>query len=236
MVILNIFLLLLLNNLIFCIKNKINKYKDNKINLRILNVNPIQNIPVDNNIPIIVQDINENENISNHINNIPIPIRIPIIIPDINNQIKIITNTSIKINNTKKDPMCTPECCAGCEVQFQKLALQKNCITNICKCQIIEINKEKINETIKNIKEDKLISLMKYEDGFNNREENNFSYSYYLFIIIIFVIYEIYVIYKMNDKGNLFINKNSLKKDKEKRIKDYMDLLYGDEELIECLI
>ena len=162
MVILKIFVFFLFNNLAFCIKNKINKFKDNKINLRFLNTNPIQNIPVDSNIPIIVQDIYKNDNISNHnTNNRPIPIHIPIILPDINNQIKIITNTSIKINNTNKDPMCTPECCAGCEVQFQELTLQKNCITNICKCQIIEINRQKINETNKELKQEKLISLMK---------------------------------------------------------------------------
>ena len=229
MISLNIFVLFLLNKISFSLKNKFNNNRENKINMRFLDMIP--NIPVENNIPIIiVQDINKFDNKSNPNNN-PNPIIFPIIIPD-NNKVKIITNTSIKINTTKMDPMCTLECCAGCRVQFQKLAAQKICITNICKCQIIEINTEKINATNginNNIKEEKTLLFL-------NNLETNFSYFYYSFVIFLFIIYEICILYIINYKGKEFNNNNTFQKDKESRIRDYMDLLYDDEELIECLI
>ena len=238
MVTLKIFLLFVLNKFVFSLKNKMNnKYNiiQNKENLRSLQL--IQNIPVDNNIPIIVQDINRDNKNPNIIENNPIPIHIPMI-TDLNKPLNIITNTSIKINNTNKDPMCTPECLAGCEVQFQKLVLQKNCIINICKCQIIEINSEIVNETFvnNNIKEEKiLMSIFNNNDKFKNISDE-FPYTYYFFILFFFVIYEIYIVYKLSNKGFVFNNEFVINKDKEKRIKDYLDLLYEDEELIECLI
>ena len=225
--ILKLFLIFVLNKISFSLKNKFNK--NNPIYLRSLNVIP--NIPVDNNIPIIVvQDINKIDNKTNT-QNTRNPMIIPIILPD-NNKIKIITNTTFKINTTKMDPMCTPECCAGCRVQFQKINAQKNCITNICKCQIIEINNEKIEKTSginKNITEEKALLLL-------NNLEDDFSYFYYSFIIFIFVIYEIFILYKIYYKGKEFYNNNIFQKEKESRIRDYIDLLYDDEELIECLI
>ena len=40
----------------------------------------------------------------------------------------------------------------------------------------------------------------------------------------------------INYKGKEFNDNNTFQNDKESRIRDYMDLLYDDEELIECLI
>ena len=242
--VLKIFLLFILFELIFSLKSNIfNNNVKNRMKFRFLNF--IQNTPVENNIPIIVQDINNNDNPKHkaNINLNPIPIHIPII-SDGNNKVKIITNTSIKINTTKMDPMCTPECCMGCRVQFQKLIMQKNCITNVCKCQIIEINSEKINENIEindDIKVEKIIFLL------NNKKdkkidmeniENDSSHSYYLIILFIFVIYELSIIYKFisKRKENDDDNTKSFKREKEKRLKDYIDLVNDDEELIECLI
>ena len=235
MAILKILLLFLLNSMTTSIKNKIINIKNNKNNLRSLNM--IQSIPVDNNIPIIIPELNKNNN-PNNIQNI----HIPIINRDLNNSIHIITDTSIRINTTKKDPMCTPECCVGCEVQFQKVIMQKNCIINVCKCQIIEINSEKINETVstnknKTITEGNTFLLLMDNKKLFNNTENSISYTYYLFILFAFVIYEIYIIYRLNFKGfEINNNSESLKKDKEERIRDYMELVYGDEELIECFI
>ena len=238
---LKIFLLCILNQIVFSLKKKTNKITLSKQNFRFLN--QIHNIPVDNNIPMIVGDINkDNQNQDNlQINLIPI---IPMI-TDLNNSINIITNTSIQINNTNRDPMCTPECCAGCEVQFQILILQKNCIINICKCQIIEINSEiegETNETsglkddIKDIKEDKtFFLLMNNKKKLSNLGDEE-SYSYYFIILFLFVIYEVYIVYKITKKDFEVNNELILNKDKEKKIKDYMDLLYDDEDLIECLI
>ena len=237
MVSLRIILLLSFNRIIFASKNKLDNINKNNLNLRFLNIIP--NIPVENNIPII-QDINKN-NINSApkmIENNQNPLHIPIIIPQLNSQMNIITNTSIKINMTNKDPMCTTECIAGCEVQFQKVLMQKNCIINVCKCQIIEINSEKINITNgdNKIEEEKIVlSLMDYKNKMISIEDT-FPYIFYFYILLIFVIYEIYILYKLNYKEFAFNNEDILKKDKENRIKDYMDLLYDDEDLIECLI
>ena len=239
MMALRIILLFLFNQIAFSLKNKIDNNNNKKIR-NLVGLNYIQIIPVENNIPII-QDINNNNNLNvdpKIIQNNQNPLHIPIIIPNLNNQLHIITNNSIKINMTKKDPMCTPECITGCEVQFQKILMEKNCIINVCKCQIIEINSEKINITNGNttIKEEKIsLSLMDYKNKMVSIEDN-FPYTFYFFILLIFVIYEIYILYKLNNKEFALNNEDKLKKDKENRIKDYMDLLYDDEELIECLI
>ncbi len=238
-----IFILFLLNTISFSFKNKFLNLTKHTTNLRLLNI--INNVPVDNNIPIIIHDpnpinINNNDNSNTNIIN-PNPNLIPAIVP--NSKIKIITNTSIKINTTNMDPMCTVECCMGCRVQFQNLILQKNCITTICKCQIIET--ENVNITMEEINNNNLtedntfLLLMDNKNKYNNTKniDGSISYIYYFLVIFIFIIYEIYILQKLSYKGTIFnYNDDSLKKDKENRLKDYMDLIYEDEELIECLI
>jgi len=243
MIALKIFFLFILYENIFCNKNNdtINDNKKNKEYLYSLNL--IQNIPVENNVPIIVQNTdNNNIETPESINSNPIPI----ISPEGVDKIKIITNTSIKINTTKMDKMCTPECCMGCRVQFKKLNLQKNCITTICKCQIIE---ENLNETIEidnKVKNDKT-NLLLMSNNKNDKikiseiEDNNFPLLYYSTILFIFLIYEIFILYGFKNKENEFgfdsdADKNSLKKEKEKRLNKYLDLVNDDEELTEFLI
>ena len=242
MVILKIFFLVILYESIFCNKSNDtrNDTKKSKENLNTLNI--IENIPVENNIPIIVRNIYGNIETPKLINSNPIPI----ISPEGGEKIKIITNTSIKINTTKMDKMCTPECCMGCRVQFEKLNLQKNCIITICKCQIIE---ENLNETRKRdnkIKDDKTNLLLMSNNKndkikFSEIEDNNFPLLYYLTILFIFLIYEIFILYGFKNKENEFgfgndIDKNTLKKEKEKRLNKYLDLVNDDEELTEFLI
>ena len=243
MIALKIFFLFILYENIFCNKNNdtINDNKKNKEYLYSLNL--IQNIPVENNVPIIVQNTdNNNIETPESINSNPIPI----ISPEGVDKIKIITNTSIKINTTKMDKMCTPECCMGCRVQFKKLNLQKNCITTICKCQIIE---ENLNETIEidnKVKNDKT-NLLLMSNNKNDKikiseiEDNNFPLLYYSTILFIFLIYEIFILYGFKNKENEFgfdsdADKNSLKNEKEKRLNKYLDLVNDDEELTEFLI
>jgi hypothetical protein len=243
MVALKIFYLFILYENMFCNKNNdiINDTKKNTEYLHSLNL--IQNIPVENNVPIIAQNT-DNQNIETPelINSNPIPI----ISPEGIEKIKIITNTSIKINTTKMDKMCTPECCMGCRVQFEKLNLQKNCITTICKCQIIE---ENLNETRKRdnkIKDDKTNLLLMSNNKndkikFSEIENNNFPLLYYSTILFIFLIYEIYILYGFKNKENEFgfyndIDKDIMKKEKEKRLNKYLDLVNDDEELTEFLI
>jgi hypothetical protein len=242
-----IFLLFIINEKCFSFKNKLHNYEKQGNIIRSLHM--INNIPVENNIPIIIQEpINTNINTENNKIN-PNPNFIPVIIPD--SRIRIITNTTIKINTTNMDPMCTTECIMGCRIQFQKLALQKNCISKICKCQIIET--ENINETIEvghinNNKNETQLLLMKDNNKkkfkYNNDIEDidnslSLSYNYYLYVLLIFIIYEIYIFYRMFYKGkDIYFNDDVdvIKKDKESRINEYMDLIHDDYELIECLI
>ena len=209
----------------------------------------IQNIPVENNIPLIIQEIDKNyinQKISK--NN---PTINHIIIPEGKDTKIEVTNTSIKINTTNIDPMCTKECCMGCQVQFTNLASQKNCIINICKCKIIEINYEENNNNTnsitnnKKIKEDMgfmLLNIMnKNNINITDMNGNNYEYYYYWLLIFFFIVYESYIFYNINSKNNKFniiIDNNNLvvEKDKATRINDYMELLNDDEELIESLI
>ena len=227
-----------------------NNTSDNSSNY-INTIQIIQNTPVENNIPLMIHEVDKNyiyPNIDNN-NNINSPIYIPNA-----QQEEVITNTSIKINTTNKDPMCTRECCMGCQIQFNKLISQKNCIINICKCQIIEITqkeidiiKDKLNSTKdKEIKKENsfiILNFMHNNLNISDMNEKNSSYFYYCFILLIFLFYESYILFNLNQKDNKFImikdkNNNNLvfEKDKEKRINEYMEILYGEEELIENLI
>ena len=236
MFVLKIIFLFNLSKTIFSLNNNIFNNNNNQNSLQI-----IQNTSVENNIPLIIQELDKNTFINNK----------PILSPNVlNNPKELITNTEIKINTTNMDPMCTKECCMGCQVQFNKLISQKNCIINICKCQIISINNIKINNTNTSnnlLEKEKVIILI---GSMNNNIENenlildeDSSYFYYWFLVFVFICYESYIIYNLNIKDNKFIGRKNndneysiIEKNKEKRINDYMELLYGDEELIECLI
>lgn len=236
MFVLKLIFLFNLSKIILSLNNTLNNNYPNSLPI-------IQNTPVENNIPLIIQEINKNNLINN---------KNPIILPNIQKQKEIITSTDIKINTSNMDPMCTKECCMGCQVQFNKLTSQKNCIINICKCQIISINNIEINNTNNNtsnnlFEKEKVIILIGSMNNIMDNDkiniENNSPYFFYWFLMFVFICYESYILYNLNIKDNKFIiirNNNNenldLEKDKEKRINDYMELLYGDEELIECLI
>ena len=196
----------------------------------------VQNIPVDHNIPMIIgRDINKNKS---NIPINPIPLNIPIILPDKNNDnnVKIITNTSFKINMTNNDPMCTTECCTGCQVQFQKVIMQKNCIINICKCKLIEFNNETSKENIQNEKAD--FPLIENNYKLDNSQIFSIPFSsFYFFILFIFLIYEAFIIYGLYHKEISFqMSNETLENEKNKKLREYLDLSSDDEELIEFLI
>ena len=158
MIVLKIIFLFNLSKTIFSLNNNVFNNNNNQNSLQI-----IQNTPVENNIPLIIQELDKNTFINNK----------PILTPNVlNNPKELITNTEIKINTTNMDPMCTKECCMGCQVQFNKLVSQKNCIINICKCQIISINNIKINNTNTSnnlLEKEKVIILI---GSMNNNIEN----------------------------------------------------------------
>ena len=244
MIVLKLVIMKFIYIFLFNLSKAIFSLNNNTFNINYQNLLPIiQNTPVENNIPLIIQEIDKNRFINNK----------PIIVPTTQNQKELITNTEIKINTTAKDPMCTKECCMGCQVQFNKLISQKNCIINICKCQIISINNININNNtntsdISNnqLEKEKIIiligSMNNMIDNENLNFEKNSSYFFYWFLMFVFICYESYIIYNLNIKDNIFLireNSNEIlvnENEKEKRINNYMELLYGDEELIECLI
>ena len=241
MFVLKLLFLFILQNSIFSLNNNT---LDNNNYLHSIRI--IQNTPVENNIPLIIREIDKNYIDHNMVN--PNPLNSPLLIPNSQNIDEVITNTSIKINTTNMDPMCTKECCMGCQIQFLKLISQKNCIINICKCQIIEINHEKINiiKDNTNITNDNafmFVNMINKDMNIIDINEKNNEYFFYWFILVLFLCYESYVFYNFYRKDNKFnvIKDNAnnnlvIEKDKEKRINDYMELLYGDEELIESLI
>ena len=240
-----LFFLFSLFNSIFPLNNNILDTNNNYLQ----SIRIIQNTPVENNIPLIIQEIDANYIDQNLVNN-KNPINIPLFLPNNQNIDEVITNITIKINMTNRDPMCTKECCTGCQIQFLKLISQKNCIINICKCQIIEISHEEINfirnktnvNNDKEIIEDNIFMFLNLGNKDININDINKTNFYYWFILLVFISFESYILYNLYMKKNIFntpkenYNNLVIENDKEKRINDYMELLYGDEELIESLI
>ena len=244
MIVLKLVIMKFIYIFLFNLSKAIFSLNNNTFNINYQNLLPIiQNTPVENNIPLIIQEIDKNRFINNK----------PIVVPTTQNQKEIITNTEIKINTTEADPMCTKECCMGCQVQFNKLISQKNCIINICKCQIISINNIDINNNTNmpnipynQLEKDKIIILIGSMNNMIDNENLNFEknslYFFYWFLMFLLICYEGYIIYNLNIKDNIFLireNSNEIlvnENEKERRINNYMELLYGDEELIECLI
>ena len=77
------------------------------------------------------------------------------------NTISIMTNNSITVNTSNISPQCTLECYTGCRILFPEYIEQKFCVTNFCKCKIIEkvanLSDDNINDnssTVENIHSD----------------------------------------------------------------------------------
>ena len=66
------------------------------------------------------------------------------------NTIKIMTNNSLSVNTSDIDAKCTLECYTGCRILFPEYIEQKFCISNFCRCQIIEKNLSESNNNIIN--------------------------------------------------------------------------------------
>ena len=56
------------------------------------------------------------------------------------NTISIMTNNSLSVNTSNIDAKCTVECYTGCRILFPEYKKKKFCVTNFCKCKIIEKN------------------------------------------------------------------------------------------------
>ena len=131
------------------------------------------------------------------------------------NTISIMTNNSLSINTSDIDPKCTLECYTGCRILFPEYIEQKFCLSNFCKCKIIEkiTNKTYISinnnsSSIEAIHSDlNKFGVTQYLDITNKfrekNNENNFYLVFYLLIFIVSIGYEV-IILKYCEKINDF--------------------------------
>jgi len=170
------------------------------------------------------------------------------------NTISIMTNNSLSINTSDIDPKCTLECYTGCRILFPEYIEQKFCLSNFCKCKIIEkiTNKTYISinnnsSSIEAIHSDlNKFGVTQYLDITNKfrekNNENNFYLVFYLIILIVSIGYEV-IILKYCEKMNDFSMINCLKEKSGFEYKKYrlteeseMNINNDNNELRRCLI
>lgn len=96
------------------------------------------------------------------------------------------SNHTFAINTTNMNLECTPECYLNCQVQFPDMIMEKYCIINVCKCEIIN------ESTIVNHKrQNSLIFLGK---TMNFKLKSNFSFlANIIWFILLIGLYEIFI-------------------------------------------
>ena len=170
------------------------------------------------------------------------------------NTISIMTNNSITVNTSNISPQCTLECYTGCRILFPEYIEQKFCLSNFCKCKIIEkiTNKTYISinnnsSSIEAIHSDlNKFGVTQYLDITNKfrekNNENNFYLVFYLIILIVSIGYEV-IILKYCEKINDFSMINWLKEKSGFEYKKYrlteeseMNINNDNNELRRCLI
>jgi len=110
-------------------------------------------------------------------------------------------NYSFQINTTNMDEKCSPECYLNCQTQFIDVIKEKYCIINVCNCQIINENK--------NIIQNNLNFFVEIDNNKNNNIENKIYNNNWVFsLILIFIIYEFFTL-------NFIINNNKNKNNKK---------------------
>jgi len=115
-------------------------------------------------------------------------------------------NYSFQINTTNMDEKCSPECYLNCQTQFIDVIKEKYCIINVCNCQIINENK--------NILQNNLKYFIKIDNNNNNIEKKIYNGGWIFSLILIFVFYEFFtfnfIIINNNNKNNKkYINFNN---------------------------
>ena len=172
------------------------------------------------------------------------------------NTISIMTNNSFSVNTSDIDPKCTLECYTGCRILFPEYIEQKFCISNFCKCKIIEKKTNKSNNYIINDNSSAIDTLHSDLNKFGvtqylditkrfivKNNENNFYLIFYLSIFIFSVGYEFIILKyfeKINDFSiiNWFIQKDDFeyKKYRSKEENEINIINADDNELRRCLI
>ena len=180
---------------------------------------------------------------------------------DIENTLSIIANNSISINTSNINPQCTIECYTGCRILFPEYIEQKYCISNICKCQVIEAISnlsyfERNNEIYKNTSNvdmahsdilkygaTQYLDITKFFYGKKNISDNYFYYLFY-FIVFSFAFGYEFIILKYIENINEFNfitwliekNDNQFKKYRITKENENDEINYNDDELRRCLI
>ena len=109
-------------------------------------------------------------------------------------------NYSFQINTTNMNEKCTPECYLNCQTHFIDVIQEKYCIINVCNCEIINENK--------NILQNNLKFLIEIDNNNNNKNNNNNEIKYYnnnwiFSLILIFIIYEYFTLsFIINNNNN----------------------------------
>ena len=171
------------------------------------------------------------------------------------NTIKIMTNNSLSVNTSNIDAKCTVECYTGCRILFPEYIEQKFCISNFCRCQIIEknISESANNNIISNSSSFEIIhsdlnkfGVTQYLDiskKFNvKKEDNSFYLIFYMSIFIFSLGYE-FIILKYFEKINEFSFKewltgknNEYKKYRLTKENEFDIINENNNELRRCLI
>ena len=151
------------------------------------------------------------------------------------NTISIMTNNSLSINTSDIDPKCTLECYTGCRILFPEYIEQKFCLSNFCKCKIIEKFSNKTNNiisrnssSIDTIHSDlNKFGVTQYLDiskKFNEKnKDNNFYLMFYLLIFIFSLGYE-FIILKYFEKVNDFSITNWLIRNNDFEYKKFRNI------------
>ena len=171
------------------------------------------------------------------------------------NTIKIMTNNSLSVNTSDIDAKCTLECYTGCRILFPEYIEQKFCISNFCRCQIIEKNLSESNNNIINnsssietihsdLNKFGVTQYLEISKKFKmEKNDNNFYLIFYLCIFIFSFGYE-FIVLKYFENINEFSFKNWLFKKNDIDYKKYrltkeneFDIINeNNNELRRCLI
>ncbi len=172
------------------------------------------------------------------------------------NTISIMTNNSITVNTSNISPQCTLECYTGCRILFPEYIEQKFCVTNFCKCKIIEkvanLSNDNINDnssTVENIHSDlNKYGVTQYLDitkKFTFKKNKNSFHLLLYFLLFCFIFAYEFFIFKYIEKTNEFSFKSWLNTKLDFKYKKYRvkteneidnDINNDIKELQRCLI
>ena len=181
---------------------------------------------------------------------------------DTENTLSIMTNNSITVNTSNINPKCTIECYTGCRILFPEYIEQKYCVSNICKCQVLEkitnlSNFDNYNDIYKNTSNVEIVhseihkyGATQYLDISQYFDRKNYSENYF-YLIFYFIIFSMifgyeFIVFKYIENINEFDfmkwliekNDNEFKKYRitKENVNEEINYNDNDNELTRCLI